>query len=136
MKKMTRSLLAAVITGCLTMNAAANVCPFTDHFVIESTVPIYVINASTKGNLSYEQITANYFRLSCGSTSSTAGGDLYLEVGLNNSQKCSLVIHDGPYVMNPAITDIYCGGANGTLHFMGLDHPFGSYNYTLKFAGG
>lgn len=134
MKKLTLSLFAAVISGCFTVNAVANVCPFTDHFVINSTIPVYVISATTTGNLAYDQISANYFRLSCADARQTSGGDLFIEIGVNNNVKCSLTLHDGPFVMNPSIADIYCGGADGKLHFMGMEHPFGSYNYTLNFA--
>lgn len=136
---MQKKFALAVMTACATLTAlpvanARNVCPFVDHFMIEAPLPLRVLSAKTAGNLAYTQVNENYFRLSCLNIPSKVGGVAYLEIGMSDDLKCMLSIEDGPYNMNPSVTSIHCGGPAGRIYYIGMEHPFGSYNYTLKFT--
>jgi hypothetical protein len=131
-------LALAAISACagLTLMTSANatICPFVDHFFIDSPVPVRVMNASTEGNLSYTQMGENYFRLGCQDYRSTSSGVLRIEIGMDHTTKCTLNLQDGPFEMNPSVTEVFCGGTAGKLFYVGMDHPFGTHDYTLKFT--
>lgn len=128
----------AALTACagLTLMSSANamICPFIDHFFIEAPVPLRIMNATTEGNLAFTPMSENYFRLSCQDFRSTSSGTLHVVIGMDNVNKCELSIKDGPYEMNPNVTGVFCGGAFGRLYYVGMDHPFGTHDYTLKFT--
>ena len=126
----------ALISACasITTANAKLICPFTDHFIISAPMPVTVLHAATEGNLDFNLINPGYFRLSCADNRSGNPGDLKIEIGMSDDIKCSLTIHDGPREMNPSVTQINCGGPGGRMSYAGMDHPKGSYDYTLKFT--
>lgn len=135
---MQKKLVLAVLSACASLlylpNANAMVCPFTDSFFIQAPLPLRIINASVSGNLGYSQMSSNFFTLSCGDNGNSGSGDLHVEIGMSDDVKCSLTIHDGPYEMNPTINEVFCGGPAGRIYFVGMEHPYRTYNYTLKFT--
>lgn len=133
MKKILAAVSACAALMLMTNASAKMICPFVDHFFIDSPVPLHVISAATDGNLSYTQMDTNYFRLSCLDNRTTSGGNLTIQVGLNDKSRCMLTIQDGPYQMNPSVTSVTCN-PNGTIFYRGMDHVFGSHEYTLKFT--
>lgn len=136
---MQMKLALAAVSACATLmfmpnaNATA-VCPFVDHFYIQAPLPLHVISAATDGNLSFTQVDINRFSLSCQDIRMTNGGNLYVQIGMNDKSKCSLKIQDGPFEMNPSVTEVHCGGPASTIYYIGMDHTFGSHDYTLKFT--
>lgn len=124
--------LASVIL--LSMSCASHakslVCPFNDYFTLSMPGNGTIIGTPTvTGNLKYTQQGSNFFILSCGNNDDRGSGDLSISVGYNDENLCKLSIHDGPYVMNPSV-DANC---QGYIKYDGMDHVYGSYNYTLKF---
>ena len=134
--RMKLACAAASACAALILMTSANataVCPFTDNFFIAAPLPLHVISATTEGNLEFTQMGVNYFKLSCQDFRVTTGGNLYIQIGMNDNSKCSLKIQDGPYEMNPSVTEVNCGGTASTIFYIGMDHAFGSHDYTLKF---
>lgn len=105
-------------------------CPFSDNFSIDGPVNTHIIKSFVKGNLKMTQPSPAYFSLSCGD-SQFRSGDLFIDIGTSDCNKCSLIIHDGPYEMNPSVSYVYC---SGDFKFSKLDHVSGSYDYTLEFS--
>lgn len=104
-------------------------CPFTDFFpikgagveILEKPAP-YVL-----GHLTAEIESPTYFNLQCGD-SNVYGGDLYVDVGLDDNNKCSLVIHDGPFT-SPTVH----ASCKGIVNYRGMDSTV-SHNYNLNFS--
>jgi hypothetical protein len=137
---MQKKLALAAISTCFALmympvaSATTTVCPFNDHFLLKAPVDLHVIRATVDGNVNYEQLSPNYFRLSCQDNHSKAAGDVFIEVGVNNEVKCAITLHDGPYEMNPTVTMYTCAGPKDKLYYVGLEHSFGTYDYTIKFT--
>lgn len=110
------------------------ICPFTDKFTVASPATTKILNAKTEGNLRYIQQSDTYFTLSCGDDHIGSSGDLFINIGYDNENHCKLKIHDGPYEMNPSVTEVSCIGTK-KYTYIGMDHPYGTYDYTLKFVG-
>lgn len=107
------------------------ICPFKDKFSIQSVALGHIINTPfTTGNLAYQQESDVSFGLSCASNVNYGAGDLYIDVGYSQIDKCTLTIHDGPLVMNPSVTYVNC---IGQMTYAGMSHVDGKYEYTLNF---
>lgn len=132
MFKLKHSLIAITITFSMPLLSEAKTlsCPFTDSFSLNGPVGTYILNASSEGNLKITKPSSTYFSLSCGDDQKSNSGDVFVDIGISDNNKCSLTIHDGPYEMNPTVSTVYC---NGKLKYAGMDHVYGSYTYTLKF---
>ncbi len=135
MMKFKKILICASIS-LLTLPAFAKTnrlsCPFTDYFAVSAPGLSKIINIPViQGNIKFTQQSDIFFTLSCGDDRSSDAGDLSIDVGYDDQNKCSLGIHDGPYAMNPSVTYVNC---KGNIKYDGIDHVFGSYNYTLKFS--
>lgn len=135
---MKTKLALAVVSAVTILSAApaqANmVCPFTDHFFIKAPLPLHVMSTAIDGNLNFTSMSDDYFRLSCKDVRVFSGGVATLDIGMQPGIQCTLKIQDGPYQMNPTVTDAYCGGANARIFFIGMEHPYGSRDYFLKFT--
>lgn len=105
-------------------------CPFSDRFTVSAPAQTKVLSATTQGNIHYTQKSDIYFALSCADDSSRSSGDLLIKIGTDSNNQCSLTIHDGPFEMNPSVTNVWC---NGKMDYFGVDHQRGTYDYTLKF---
>lgn len=134
MQKITKSLLLAGMATLFSINANATICPYTDHFIIKAPFPISVLHSSTEGNITFTQISNNYFRLGCADTRNASGGNVHVDIGMDELRKCHIDIHDGPFVSNPTVTHVDCGGANATIYFIGMEHQYGTYDYVLNFT--
>jgi hypothetical protein len=131
------ALTALSACAALMMMPAANaktVCPFTDHFFIQAPLPLTILKQETEGNLAFTQMTPTYFRLSCSDIRDVRGGLAFVTIGMDQNIQCKLTIKDGPYEMNPTVTEVYCGGPGSKISYIGMDHPFASHDYTLKFS--
>ncbi len=106
------------------------ICPFNDYFTINSLDQVMISSLSSDGNVIANKIDPYKFIASCKSTTSTSSGNVYVTVKLDDSNLCTLHIVDGPYEMNPNIIFVNCVGR---LKFSGMDHVWGTYQYTLKF---
>ncbi len=107
------------------------ICPFKDTFNLDVISPGRIINTPfTTGNLAYMQESDTTFALSCASNVNYSAGDLYVDVGFDQGNKCTLTIHDGPLVMNPAVSYVNC---IGNINYAGMSHVDGKYEYTLNF---
>lgn len=126
-------LAIALIGLPLASQAKSLACPFTDKFIINSKPQAKILSANTQGNLRYANPSNDFFTLSCGNEANGQSGNLFVEIGIDSSNKCDLVIHDGPYEMNPTVTSINCTGPK-KFTYTGIEHPFGSYEYTLRFS--
>lgn len=105
-------------------------CPFADYFALNIPDNAKILNTpSIKGSLTYTKLSDVFFQLSCGD-SNFSSGDLTIDLGFDNDNKCNLVIHDGPYVISPTVTLVKC---DGNFKYDGMEHVYGTYNYTLKF---
>lgn len=51
-------------------------------------------------------------------------------IGTDDQHNAKVVIEDGQLIMNPSIVS---SNSTGGYFYSGMDHPFGSYDYTLKF---
>jgi len=135
---MQKKLALTALAACLSLNAlpsyAKTICPFTDNFQISAPLPLSVLDYETEGNLNLTMVNSSFFQLSCHDVRSRNDGNVYIQIGLNDDVKCSLTINDGPYTLNPSVSYVYCGGPGGRIYYIGMDHPLGSYNYTLKFT--
>lgn len=128
------SLLAAtLLTMPIMANANSWICPFTDYFAL-NIAPSGKIMGEPKvvGNLSYTQQSDTFFSLSCADGGIVSPGDVTMDIGFNDKNRCTIVLHDGPYVVNPSVTTVSC---LGEIYFNGMDHLIGSHNYTLNFGG-
>jgi hypothetical protein len=114
-----------------TSHAKSLKCPFTDNFTINGPAYTQILSVNVQGNLRYTQLSNNFFTLSCGTSNKGDSGEILIDIGMNNNNKCVLAIHDGPYDMNPTVTSINCNGS--MLAFAGVEHQWGTYDYTLKF---
>ena len=106
------------------------ICPFTDHFSISASPAITILGLEYDGNVSGMISDATHFDLYCKDNSSTKNGNAYLIVGTEKNQ-CKLTILDGPFEMNPTVSNIHC---TGNLKYAGIDHELGTYRYKLKFS--
>ena len=134
---MKMKLAMAVLSAATMLSAAAQantVCPFTDHFFVKGPLPLHVMSVAIDGNLSFTSMNDDYFRLSCKDVRVFSGGVATLDIGMQPEIKCTLKIQDGPYQMNPTVTDANCGGPHARIYFIGMDHPYGSHDYFLKFT--
>lgn len=133
--KLALAVLSASTMLAIAPSAEANmVCPFTDHFFIKAPLPLHVMSVAIDGNLNFTSMSEDYFRLSCKDVRVLTGGVVTMDIGMLPEIKCTLKIQDGPYQMNPAVTDVQCGGPNARIYFIGMDHPYGSRDYFLKFT--
>lgn len=109
------------------------ICPFKDKFKLDTIVAgARIINTPfTTGNLAYQQDGDDQFALSCASNVNYGAGDLFIDIGYNQVNKCTLTIHDGPLVMNPVVSYVNC---IGSFNYAGISHVDGKYDYTLKFS--
>lgn len=131
--------ITLIFIGCFALSTFANsanamVCPFTDHFSIQAPLPLRIMTAKTGGNIKYDQLNTNNFTLSCADNKNAQGGDVIMTIGMQDDLKCNLTLHDGPYEMNPTITYVDCSPSGGRLFYVGMEHRFGSYDYTIKFT--
>lgn len=132
---MKLKLALAAITACAAMSAhAVTVCPFTDHFFIKAPLPLQTMRADIEGNLNFTSMSPEYFRLSCKDVRVFSGGFVTVDIGMSQSIKCTLKIKDGPYQMNPSVVEATCGGPASRIYFVGMDHPYGTNDYFLKFT--
>ena len=136
MHKKLAFVCASALVTLTTSASALTVCPFRDHFNISAPLPLEVLQVSTTGNVGIEQITPTKFDLGCQDNQATTAGDVNLVIGMkgNEDLSCDVSIHDGPYVMNPTVNYVSCGRSGNRLFFLGMEHRFGSYDYTLKFT--
>lgn len=131
-KLLSTCFAATLFALSLSSNANAMICPFTDYFAIDIPTNGKILNYPyVLGNLRFEKQTDTFFQLSCNNNSDTSSGDLYIDVGINQYNMCTLTVHDGPYVNNPEVTNVIC---TGNLNFNGIDHVWGSKSYKLKFS--
>lgn len=120
-----------VFFGCILFcTTVCAQCPFTDRFQLEGPNEIKLLSGKAAGNIQYENQDDYHFTLSCKNNDLNTSGYLYIDIGYHDSNKCSLVIHDGPYVLNPSVVSIQCGSK---MSYAGLYHHVGSYEYILKF---
>ena len=106
------------------------ICPFMDYFYLSVPSEAKMINTpEVKGNLRYTKQNDGLFSLSCGDDKKRDSGDLHIDVGFDNANKCSIAIHDGPYVSTPSVTHVSCAGR---IRYVGIDQ-ISWYNYSLKF---
>lgn len=134
-KKFALAALSACAAFMFTQTAnATTVCPFTDHFFIQAPLPLQVLNSNIEGNLNFTSMSTNYFRLSCKDVRVFSGGVATVDIGMTHDIKCTLKIQDGPYQMNPTINEATCGGPASRIYFIGMDHPYGTSDYYLKFT--
>lgn len=131
-QKRLLSLLALSILS-LPLTANAMYCPFTDYFALSIPVTGKVMGTpKVDGNLLYVNQSDTFFSLSCADNRKVTSGDVTMDIGFNDDNMCTIVLHDGPYVVNPSVTTVNC---KGDVNFNGIDHLMGSHNYTLKFSG-
>lgn len=133
MLKIKNSLIGIIVTLAsipIMSNAKALSCPFNDSFSLNGPFNTYILSTSVQGNLKITQPDSTYFSLSCANDHESGSGDVFIDVGISDRNKCSLTIHDGPYEMNPSVSSVYC---NSKIKYAGMDHVYGSYSYTLKF---
>lgn len=134
-KKLTLAAISAAVMFAIAPSAEANmVCPFTDHFFIKAPLPLHVMSTTIDGNLNFTSMSEDYFRLSCKDVRVFTGGTATLDIGMIPEIKCTIKIQDGPYQMNPTVTEANCGGQASKIYFIGMDHPYGSRDYFLKFT--
>lgn len=126
MKKLYVALLSIFFVTSVNAN-----CPFTDRFTVSALNSTKILNAKTASNVHYEKISDTVFSLSCADSSSKDSGYLYIDVGYNSGNKCSLVIHDGPQKTEATLTTVIC---NDKISFAGMNHGFASHDYTLLFV--
>ncbi len=105
-------------------------CPFTDTFSITDTT---ISSLSNDGNIATNKLNQTQFTTGCKNNTSPgwSDGSAYLSVIDGHGGLCKVVIDDGPYEMNPSIASTNCSGG---LQYTGMDHSYGTYSYTLKFA--
>lgn len=129
MKKMLLTGLALAMTA-FNANAKTQICPFTDFFAI-SAPPGYTISSIiSDGNIISTSQGPRNFTISCKDYASTRSGKVYLTVGIDQDNLCTIHITDGPYEMNPYVNFVNC---TGDLQYSGIEHERG-YSYTLKFT--
>lgn len=132
-----------LIAACLTLvsgYAASNhshsrTCPYTDNFYISklSGTPITIRSLKSDGSVAVQQESPALFFASCANNADTYSGNIYLTVANTSGGSCKLTILDGPFVMDPTVTATNCQGG---LQFNGIDHSYGTFDYTLKFGQG
>jgi hypothetical protein len=126
-------IIGSVLLSSLTTTqvlARPLMCPFTDFFSIQGSADTVIKNLLTDGNLSGDISNDTHFTTFCKSYTSTGSGHAYLTVN-RGASVCDLTILDGPFESNPSIVEVKC---LGSLQYIGMDHPKGSYNYTIKFS--
>lgn len=130
-KNKTLAIIATSILS-LPISASALYCPFTDYFALSIAPGGRIIgNVKVDGNLKYQQDSNTFFMLSCANDKKVTSGDVTMKIGFDDTNSCTIVLHDGPYVVNPSVTMVACGGG---VNFNGIDHFTGSHNYTLRFS--
>lgn len=120
--------LLALVSG---VNAQPLVCPFTDTFKISSATRLTMTSLASDGNVVVISLDPLVFQATCKSFTSTSNGNVYFTLKKDDANLCTLHLIDGPFEMNPTITFINC---IGQMQFVGMDHAWGTYSYTLKFA--
>lgn len=128
----TKIKLAAMllIAAPIVVHAKTLTCPFTDTFNISAPNQVKIMAVQTEGNLKYAQQSGTQFTLSCGDDKVGEPGTIFIDIGFDATNKCNLAIHDGPYEMNPTVTRVNC--SSNKVSYIGIDHRFGSYQYTIK----
>lgn len=101
-------------------------CPFTDNFYLAGAT----IQNLSGSNLTVTKIDPTYFTTGCYNNIGNDGYAYLTAVGSNGSL-CNLTIEDGPYEQNPIVVSSNC---QGNMQFAGMDHSYGTYDYSLKFT--
>src|SRR5262245_57617068 len=111
-KKMTTCLSISMLIFSFSASAKTMICPFQDYFLIYAPANTQILFAhpDNTGKLKYTQPSPTFFFLSCGDDNLRESGDVIVGVGKDESEVCSLTIHDGPYEMNPSIKNVSCYG--------------------------
>lgn len=124
--------LTALLASAVVVHAHANplICPFNDKFDIRAPEQAVIKGFSTTGNLHAVKLSLTSFQLNCAHDRNIDPGNLYLQVGAQKENYCDLVIHNGPFEMNPRVTMVFCPSK---LRYAGMEHVRGTYHYTLKF---
>lgn len=129
--KLGSSIIAILLCLPIISHAKALICPFRDKFTLSVPDQVKILSAIPQGNVYYTQKSDNYFELSC-AHSSDLSGELFIKIGYDNDNQCSLIVRDGPFELNPSVSKIYCNGTK--LAYIGMDHIRGTYDYILKFT--
>lgn len=116
----------------LAATAKTYYCPFTDKFAINIPKSGKILDALVQGNVSYTYLSDTFFTLGCANDRNVGSGDVTMNVGFDDTHKCTIILHDGPYVINPSVTVLKC---DGEVNFNGIEGLLGSHNYTLYFSG-
>lgn len=116
-------------------NAQAMICPFTDHFYISQPQKkdgIQILgDVSTTGNIVAQKQDDNDFMIFCKDNSSHTDGNVRVEVGYDNKNKCDVTVTDGPFWEKPFVSDSYC---QGNLEYAGQSFIAGNtHDCKLKF---
>lgn len=109
-----------------TVKSGSRLPDFKDYFEVTGAS---VQNIATVGNLKIVNKSQNSFIVAANDVHSYDYGFVNLVVS-QGAGICELKIQDGPLDMNPSVISAQC---NKGLDFSGVDHPYGSYRYTLKF---
>lgn len=118
-----------LILPLMTHAAPTRLCGFIDYFAIAEPAGASILGQPyTLGNLSYEQQSDTYFNLQCGD-GHVFSGSLFIDVGFDNNNKCSLTITDGPFA-SPLVVDSQC---KGVIHYNGIDSTV-PHSYNLRFS--
>jgi hypothetical protein len=130
MKKSVVVLMVALSCASMAQAAESKVKlrgnGFQDNF---SLVGASISSLQTDGNLRIASQSGGSFVVSDRDPNVGNGGSVTLRAS-NKFGACELVIEDGAFQMNPTVVAVNC--MNG-LTYAGMDHPYGSYQYTLKF---
>ena len=128
---MKKILASAVCFSLLSIGAQASPlmgCEYTENMFIQGPVGSHVL-AIESSTISGIKISDTYFKIigTCGNSD----GLVNVKIGMDESNYVTLTIKDGQYMWNPEVINVSpVGGYN----YAGMDHPIGTYEYTLKFT--
>jgi uncharacterized Zn-finger protein len=134
-----KNQMIGVLSGILFVlpvasHARALICPFTDHIKISAPKAVSLLSLHAETGLLAEKVNSTAFDISCAGADTKSSHYVYVDIGYNADNKCSVKLKDGPYELSPTIESWHCDGEK-VLRLMGLEHDrIFSYDYTLTFT--
>jgi len=106
-------------------------CNYREYMHIQGPVGTRILMLSANV-IRVEQASATDFQI-IGSCDGGYDGSVVAKIGTDANHFAELTIVDGQLMWNPEVTNIKSAGG---FNYTGIDHPIGTFEYTLRFARG
>ena len=118
----------SILGMALAQAAPVRGCAYSDNMFVQGPIGSHILGLEAS-TISAIKISDTYFKIigTCGNSD----GLVNVKVGIDDAHYVTLTIKDGQYMWNPEVINV---SSVGNYNYAGMDHPLGTYDYTLKFA--